>query len=151
SSIMGQNPLVLGFESSNFLRENMARQLMEKIPIFTAGTSWEEWSREVISKIPSEWPLENKINAIKGKMDTLFQSKIQWAMEYEPFLNWPFLEKMRIMTSPHLNEAHRQNALRDMRQMPGQMFGSWLATVTYHIFSGEGGGAVRGGNKKNDY
>src|SRR6185437_13608149 len=34
STIMGQNPLVLGFGSSNFLRENMARQLLEKIPTF---------------------------------------------------------------------------------------------------------------------
>ena len=49
----------------DFARESLARILLDKTPIFTANLSYEEWIKEVLSKIPLEWPIETKIAIIK--------------------------------------------------------------------------------------
>src|SRR6185437_13097324 len=132
STLFSQTPLSLGMgASTEFMRENLARQFLEKSATFSPGMIWDDWVKDVVSKIPVDWPVEAKISAIKNKIDASFQPRLRWMLRKNPGISWSiFLDKMRAITSNPMGEVLKKNQLRDMRQQVGQTFTSWLATVT---------------------
>src|SRR6185437_12841562 len=75
------DPLLLSPHTASYLtggdfsRESLARTLLDKTPIFTANLGYEEWIKDVLSKIPMEWPTETKLSIIKAKLDVPFQAR----------------------------------------------------------------------------
>src|SRR6185437_11206057 len=58
---LGHPSFMLGSTSFDFYRENIARQLLEKVPVFSPGMFFDDWIRDVVTKIPGNWPVEAKI------------------------------------------------------------------------------------------
>src|SRR6185437_8062942 len=99
-----------------------------------------EWIKEVLSKIPMEWPTETKIAIVKAKLDIPYQARLTWELSNRGPVIWQkFSSVMRKIISSLLSEVLRKNQIRDLRQGPGQSFASWVSTVStvYHSIFGE--------------
>src|SRR6185437_13093889 len=114
STLFNQAPFSLGMgASTEFMRENLARQFFEKSPTFSPGMPWDDWSKDVASKISVDWPVDAKISAIENKIDSSFQPTLKWMLRKNPGILWPtFLDKMRAITSNPLGDVLQQNQLQ---------------------------------------
>src|SRR6185437_16128111 len=87
----------------DFARESLARTILDKTPIFTTNLSYEEWIKEVLTKIRMEWPTETKIAIVKAKLDIPYQARLTWELSTRGPVSW-------------------QNQIRDLT--------SWVSTVS---------------------